>query len=104
MDATITPIDSPPDDDDIIENTANAQLKAMREHLRQKRISDEATAQVKDTLRREGIDLDAIAIHTIADQRLQQMLQRDQVRSANALARELYKKETGLEWEESPNE
>jgi hypothetical protein len=83
-----------------IQLDAEAQVKRIMEQLHAREVKEATQKAVEMMLAEAGVDLEAVAVEAIAHDRLNQMLQRDQINAANERARELYKAKTGSEFVE----
>ena len=100
MDTTETIVPMPLTREEKIQATANAQLAAVIAHFEAQKDAKAANALVEAGLKAQGYDLYEITIQGIADDRMNQIKQRDNMRAANELAKKMYLELTGTEFVE----
>jgi len=95
MDTKETIVAMPLTREEQIEATAKAQVAQVIAHFEMLKDKKATDAIVQKALADAGYDLEAITIQNIADDRMAQIKQRDNVRAGNELAKQLYKEQTG---------
>ena len=89
-----------PTDEQIIANTAAKQHAAIMENLRRAKIAQASQAAAEALLKADGISLDDVNAAHLAQQRLAELEQQDQLKAADVAGKALYKAKYGFEFSE----